>query len=136
MTIQKVFIINASAFLMLALMGVLMFASIKDDAIIIDEDPHIGAGYSYLKKGDFRLNPEHPPLMKDLGALPLLWMNLIEPWEHKSWVSDINGQWEFGRALIFGKGNNADAITQAAKKPMIAFALLFGVVLFLWTQKK
>ena len=128
-------IFTALPIVMLALMGFLMFSGIKDDAIIIDEDPHIGAGYSYLKKGDFRLNPEHPPLMKDLGALPLLRMKLTEPWEHKSWVSDINGQWEFGRALIFGGGNNADIITQAAKKPMIAFTLLFGLVLFLWTRK-
>ncbi|MDO8558110.1 MAG: glycosyltransferase family 39 protein [bacterium] len=133
---RKKLIVNGIALAMLAVMGGLMFLSIEDDAIIIDEDPHIGAGYSYLRTGDFRLNPEHPPLMKDLGALPLLWMNLKEPWGHKSWVSDINGQWEFGRALIFGSGNDADAITQAVKIPMMLFTLFLGLIIFLWTKKE
>ena len=31
------------------------------------------AGYSYLHWDDYRLNPEHPPLVKKLAALPLLW---------------------------------------------------------------
>ncbi len=136
MLAKQKLIVNSIAFAMLALMGVLMFLSIKDETIIIDEDPHIGAGYTYLRAGDFRLNAEHPPLMKDLGALPLLWMNLKEPWDHKSWVSDINGQWEFGRALIFGSGNDADAITQAVKKPMMLFTLLLGLIIFLWTKKE
>lgn len=120
----------------LAVMGGLMFASIKNDSIIIDEDPHIGAGYSYLEKGDYRINPEHPPMMKDIGASPLLWMGLNAPWNNKSWTTDINGQWEFGRALIFGNGNDADAITQAAKKPMIVFTLLLGLALWLWTKSQ
>ena len=33
-----------------------------------DEAAHIAAGYSYIAKGDFRLNVEHPPLSKELLA--------------------------------------------------------------------
>ena len=29
-----------------------------------DEAYHIAAGVSYVRHGDFRLNPEHPPLLK------------------------------------------------------------------------
>ena len=29
-----------------------------------DEANHLAAGYSYLTTGDFRLNSEHPPLIK------------------------------------------------------------------------
>jgi hypothetical protein len=36
-----------------------------------DEAAHLAAGYSYLATRDFRLNPEHPPLIKQLLALPL-----------------------------------------------------------------
>ena len=32
-----------------------------------------------LKTGDFGLNPEHPPLVKMLAALPLLSMDLKVP---------------------------------------------------------
>src|ERR1051325_6648657 len=37
-----------------------------------DETAHLAAGYSYLVAHDYRLNPEHPPLVKMLAALPLL----------------------------------------------------------------
>src|ERR1700686_3733076 len=39
-----------------------------------DETAHLVAGYSYLIAHDYRLNPEHPPLLKKLAALPLLTM--------------------------------------------------------------
>lgn len=134
--VKKEYLVNGVAGIMLALMLALMFLSIRDDTIVIDEDPHIGAGYSYLRKADHRLNPEHPPLMKDLGALPLLLLKLREPWDDKSWATDINGQWEFGRKLIFSSGNDADAIAQTARAPLIVFTALLGGVLFWWTKRR
>ncbi|MDA0747870.1 MAG: glycosyltransferase family 39 protein [bacterium] len=44
-----------------------------------DEPVFIASGYTYLTQNDFRLNPEAPPLMQHLVALPLLWMNLEAP---------------------------------------------------------
>jgi hypothetical protein len=37
------------------------------DDFTLDEPYHITAGVSYIQRGDFRINPEHPPLVK-------LWM--------------------------------------------------------------
>jgi hypothetical protein len=34
------------------------------DSFTVDEPWHIVAGVSYVRSGDFRLNPEHPPLVK------------------------------------------------------------------------
>jgi len=34
------------------------------DSFTVDEPWHIVAGVSYLRSGDFRLNPEHPPVVK------------------------------------------------------------------------
>ena len=50
---------------------ILAIVSVWNDSPIVDEIPHIGAGYSYVQKGDFRLNPEHPPLAKDLAGFAL-----------------------------------------------------------------
>ena len=36
----------------------------RHDSFTIDEAYHIGAGVAYVKTGDFRLNPEHPPFVK------------------------------------------------------------------------
>ena len=32
---------------------------------------HLASGYSYLATGDFRLEPQNPPLLKQYLALPL-----------------------------------------------------------------
>jgi hypothetical protein len=34
------------------------------DGFTIDEAYHIAAGVSYVRYSDFRINPEHPPLVK------------------------------------------------------------------------
>jgi Dolichyl-phosphate-mannose-protein mannosyltransferase len=39
------------------------------DGFTIDEPYHIAAGASYLRWGDYRLNPEHPPLVKLIAGL-------------------------------------------------------------------
>ena len=126
---------------------VLAIASVWDDSVIVDEVPHIGAGYSYLVKKDMRLNPEHPPLAKDLAAIPLLFLNLNqEAFTTRFWQADVNGQWEFGRYLMFnsgppsreasdGQGNDADQIKHWAKLPMLLFFILSAALVFAWANR-
>jgi len=45
---------------------------IRANSQTVDEAAHLVAGYSYLVTGDFRLDSEHPPLLKAFQALPLL----------------------------------------------------------------
>ena len=49
------------------------------ESLTWDEDDHMFAGYMMWKTGDYGLNPEHPPLVKLLGALPLLGEELWVP---------------------------------------------------------
>ncbi|MBI3933393.1 MAG: glycosyltransferase family 39 protein [Acidobacteria bacterium] len=128
-------LVIAAAAAMLAFMAILMFASAWNDSIIIDEAAHIGAAYGYLVKGDYRFNAEHPPLMKDLGVFPLLFMHLNAPWEGETWTTDLYGQGKFGRQLIFESGNDANAITRAVKIPMVLFTIAFGAILFWWSRR-
>ena len=89
-----------------------------------DEPHHLAAGYTYLRYGDYRLNPEHPPLTKKLAALPLLlleplpadldlsdpggfpgegsrsWSRLKELWRDS--VQDYRKEWYFGHEMLFG----------------------------------
>ena len=44
---------------------------IRANSQTFDEAYHIAAGYSYLVTGDFRVEPQNPPLIKALQALPL-----------------------------------------------------------------
>ena len=121
---------NWIAAILLFIMFALAVASIKNDSAIVDEIAHIPAGYSYLKYGDYRLNPEHPPLLKDLAAMPLTFMNLKFPKNISAWKTEANGQWETGWNFIYHIGNDADKIIFWSRIPMILVMILLGFYLY------
>ena len=128
-------IINSTiAVAMLGIMFVLMFFSAWGDSATMDELAHIPAGYSYLAQKDYRLNPEHPPLIKDLAAFPLLYLNLNFPTDVGAWKNDVNGQWDMGRIFLYESGNNADKILRFSRFPIMLLALIFGWLLFRWVR--
>lgn len=66
---RKQFKIGGAAFLCTVLvlvgLGILRSAvTTRLDGFTIDEAYHIAAGVSYVRYHDFRINPEHPPLVK------------------------------------------------------------------------
>src|SRR3989344_1925376 len=136
---QKVFSMtykNLSALIVLVAI-VLAITSLWDDSFIVDEIPHVGAGYSYITKGDFRLNPEHPPLAKDIAGLALSLLSIDQSaFSTRYWTTDVNGQWNFGRTLIYNPANNVDAITRTAKTTMLLFFVLSAVLIYWWTREK
>ena len=67
----------------------------------MDELAHIPAGYGYVRHLDFRLNPEHPPLVKVLAGLPLIFLGPNFPTDHKAWEKDVNGQWDMGTEFLY-----------------------------------
>lgn len=134
---NKPWLINISVGAILTAMFLLMLGSIQDDVPIVDEVPHIGAGYSYLVKKDARMNPEHPPLIKDLAAIPLLFLNLNSPFETGAWERGMRdaGQWYFGRDLLFTVGNDAQKIMFWMRLPMILLTILFCFLVFKWSRE-
>ena len=120
---------------LLLVMFVLGITSMAGNSAIVDEVAHIPAGYSYLHYGDYRLNPEHPPLIKDLAAIPLQFMHLKFPINEPAWTTDVNGQWESGWNFIYHLGNNADAILFWARLPILLLAIAFGVWLFWYVRR-
>ena len=52
-----------------------------------DEPAHIGAGLSYLRTRDFKVNLQHPPLLKELAALPLLVAGVRWPVSAEAWAA-------------------------------------------------
>lgn len=87
--------IIAAAFLIFVFITAV--SSMAGDSLTMDELAHLPAGYSYLTQKDMRINPEHPPLIKDLAAIPLLFIKGINfPKDIKAWTQDVNGQWDFG----------------------------------------
>ncbi|MEK7631103.1 MAG: phospholipid carrier-dependent glycosyltransferase [Patescibacteria group bacterium] len=122
--------------ILLALGFILAFTSSWNESAIFDETAHIGAGYSYVTQRDMRLNPEHPPLVKDLAGLPLAFLDLKFPLTTDAWEQMVNGQWDQGGEFIFSFGNDADLILRAARFPIMVLALLAGIFLFWWTERQ
>ena len=107
----------------------------SQDSTTMDEKAHIPSGYSYVRYGDMRLNPEHPPLLKDLAGLPLLFLQPTFPTDAKEWQTGINEQWVMGDKFLHQSGNDAQAITYWARFPILIIAVLLGLAIYLWTRR-
>lgn len=125
------------------------------NAITTDELAHIPSGYYYLKTGEYFLNVEHPPLVKDLSALPLLFLNPVFPeisseiipegyaWEHfppKEFIFSknleiSNDQWDFARVFLFNPQNDPELIALLARLSVLFFNALFLLLLYLLLSK-
>jgi len=102
----------------------------------MDELAHLPAGYSYLSQMDMRINPEHPPLVKDFAGAPLMLLeNINFPYTAKAWATDVNGQWDFGNIFLFKSGNPAEIMIILARIPMMLLLLLAGYYIFRLTRQ-
>jgi 4-amino-4-deoxy-L-arabinose transferase-like glycosyltransferase len=117
------------ALLLLAVLLVQGLIFIGEASQTSDEAAHLAAGYSYLTKGDFRLNPEHPPLIKEWAALPLLPLDLVFPsgslWEQAE-------EWNIGRLFVHENRLPNDTLLLLGRLPVLLLSLLLGWFLFRW----
>jgi hypothetical protein len=113
----------------------LTITSASYESATMDELVHVPAGYSYIIKQDIRLNPEHPPLLKDLSGLFLLPLKPAFPDSKDSWKKDINGEWELGPQFFYQSGNDPDKILFFARLAPIFLSLFFLLLLFKITRE-
>lgn len=102
----------------------LMLWAARTDSAIDDELAHIPAGYGYVHELSYDLNPEHPPLVKALAMLPVLFLNPTFPTQNPAWTTEINGQWNMGSAFLYQSGNDANAIIRTARIMPILLTIL------------
>ncbi|MEK7148987.1 MAG: glycosyltransferase family 39 protein [Patescibacteria group bacterium] len=133
---MKNFASDYAAVIILSVMAILLVGSAWNDSAIMDELSHISAGYSYVTELDYRINPEHPPLMKMLSAVPLLFQNISFPVLSDAWQKDVNGQWDLGRIFLYESGNDADSIIFSARVPIMILSIITGWLLFSWTRRR
>lgn len=126
--------------LFLVIFGTASFFATNGKSPAYDEPPHIAAGLSYVQTGQFAINPQHPPLLKELSgfAMTLGGIRWPQDSEAKRWTSEPGGgkrtmDWDAGRRIL--KDNQADKVLAWARLPMIAVALLLGVVVYAWGRQ-
>lgn len=119
--------------LLLGLFAALAVASLRGSSVTGDEVAHLPAGYTYVRVGDFRLNPQHPPLIKALAGLPLLALDLQEIERTAGW--DEANEWAFGREFLTSNRAPLRRIVLLARLPMVAVGVLLGALLFSWASE-
>ena len=91
-----------------------------------DESVHIYSGWRIWHR-DFGVNPEDPPLVKAISALPLLWMNLKEP---PIPATGNTKPTDFSSGVKFLYGNDADSILFRSRMTASAWTIMLAVVVF------
>ena len=120
-----------TAALLAYLCAVQLFAAWRESNIG-DEPLELAAGYSYLKTGDFRMNPEHPPLAKILAALPLLALHPSLPLDSVYWTrADEAG---FGYRFFEQNSRLIDTLLLSARLMSIFLTACLGFAIVLWTR--
>src|SRR5271169_3692544 len=85
------------------------------DGFTLDEAYHIAAGVSYIKYRDFRINPEHPPLVK-------LWVGSVIQatgfhLDALRRFNDKEGERTFTQKAVF-RQNDPDSVQRRARAAM------------------
>ena len=129
--------------------------------ITVDEVSHISVGYYYFKTGRYFLNIEHPPLVKDIGAIPFLFLKPTFPEISSSFVQREkyfvdkypnynfvypknlefkNDQLDWSSVFLFNPRNSVDQLVLFSRLAIIlanclVLYLIFYFLSKIWTPK-
>jgi hypothetical protein len=98
-----------------------------------DEVAHLPAGYSYLTTGVFKLNPLHPPLIKELCAIPLLFLRPALPIDGETLRRaeiPLAYQWSFG--WQFFNRQDADRLLFWGRVPAVLLSAGVAILVMRW----
>jgi len=123
-----------AALLLLAAHAGLAIDALWSASVTYDETSHLPAGMAFVATGEMRLNPQHPPLVKLLAGLATA---PLEPrLALRSAAYREGREWDFGRRVLFGSGNDSMALLRAGRLPVVGLSLLAGLAVFLWSRAR
>jgi len=126
----------------LGTMAFFMTMAMKGDSATTDETIHVLSGYEYWR-GRFTVNPEHPPLGKQIATIgldllkPIMPINqryekAIKDYYYDSWAEtrEYSQKWLFKTV-----GNNAEQIVNSARTIVIIFTIILAIIMFFVARK-
>ncbi|WP_321472935.1 glycosyltransferase family 39 protein [uncultured Paludibaculum sp.] len=125
----------ACVFTLVALQFARQFTAAVQETQVFDEGLHLAAGYSILLTGDYRVNPEHPPLGRILSALPLLVLKPelkldTEAWRYGDAVA-------MGRQLLYHQRNlTPEQILLPSRLVTIAMTMILALTMAFWVKAR
>jgi hypothetical protein len=129
---------SVAATLILAALGLQAWPALSLKTATFDEPAHIAAGLSYLTTGEFKINLQHPPLLKEIGALPLVlagvrWPVSEEAWRGVSTDPDPSLQWEIGQAVLYQ--NDPERVMFLSRLPFLLLTIVLGWAVYAWGRR-
>ena len=124
-----------SAFLVVSLL------LLSQKGLFIDDSMHMPAGYSYLLTHDYRLNQEHPPLIKLLSGLGLWRLHPRFPFESPGWQQAAtpedpeDGMVQIEEAFFDANANQFEQIAWYGRLPMLIIPLLLLIAVW-WLARQ
>src|SRR4029079_16408031 len=115
---------------LLAIMGLQMFAVIWRKSITVDELVLIPSAYYHLVDGDFQLVNEHPPLPKIIAALPLLFVQPNETTATGSSPSRSDAIWAREAGFWSQNLDRSESLSFWPRVPMILLSIGLGILIF------
>jgi hypothetical protein len=101
-----------------------------------DEPGHIAAGLSYVELGNFLVNRQHPPLLKELSgiALKLSGARMPEgPPTQELLKGNPDYQWMVGSKILVTGDLERNLLW--ARLPLMLLAVMLGAVMFAWGRQ-
>jgi hypothetical protein len=120
--------------------GFLTITSFIQQSPTIDEPIHLLAGYTYVRWGDFRVNPEHPPFGKIWAALPLMALRIADPRSSSPYWNQIletepgGPVYPLAHEMFFVR-NDATTLFFYAKLQMIVLSMVLAAFIYRWTRE-
>ena len=115
---------SVAVILLLAVVFIVPAAIMSEKSPTFDEVSHLPAGYSYLIERAIRYNPQHPPVVKEICALPLLFLGIRYP------AIPPENEWVFGKEFLFRQ--NAQRIIFWGRLFALLLSLGMALVVLLW----
>lgn len=119
---------------LLLLHGALAVGAMWNESPTFDEVSHLPAGLALVATGTDRLNPEHPPLVKELAGLVASRLHARLPLDGAAYRR--GDEWRFGREVIYHSGADVMALMRAGRLPVVALSLFAALVCFAWARQR
>jgi 4-amino-4-deoxy-L-arabinose transferase-like glycosyltransferase len=107
---------------------------IRANAPTYDEAMHLAAGYSYLVTGDFRLEPQNPPLIKTFLAAPLFFGYRL-PLRTDTMAWHEGAEYLIGHDFLFRSALPPDHMTLLARLPNLLLGGFLLAVIGWWAYR-
>ncbi len=106
--------------------------SLQQESATFDELVRQLPGYLHLTAKEYRIHSDHPPFIKMLAALPLLFMEVKIPSLPESWTDLTRWNWHHDFLYV---ANDADRLVLFGRLAVLSLTLLLGYFVFRWSRE-